>query len=167
MKENTKKKTSISTKLLTIIVPVVSILVVALILISFNVSKKMIQDSSKELLRSSVSSQSAKINSWLDQNLSTLSAAKQAIEATDMDDATLQRMLNGFYNYNSNFPEGIYIATSDGKTMKASESSKDFTGHLSNYYFFNILNSCLPPNRFCIILTQKQSKYLPLKIPKC
>lgn len=128
MKENTKKKTSISTKLLTIIVPVVSILVVALILISFNVSKKMIQDSSKELLRSSVSSQSAKINSWVDQNLSTLSAAKQAIEATDMDDATLQRMLNGFYNYNSNFPEGIYIATSDGKTMKASESSKDFTG---------------------------------------
>ena len=104
MKENTKKKTSISTKLLTIIVPVVSILVVALILISFNVSKKMIQDSSKELLRASVSSQSAKINSWVDQNLSTLSAAKQAIEATDMDDATLQRMLNGFYNYNSNHP---------------------------------------------------------------
>ena len=43
----------------------------------------------------------------------------------------MQNILDGYYGFDENYPGGIYIADSNGKLMKASESDKsesDVTG---------------------------------------
>ena len=144
MSPSKRRKTSIMNKLLSIIIPVVSLLVIILIAISFQLSKQMMQNASQELLRSSVSSQASKINAWLDQNLNSIAAVKQGIESSDLDTAAMQKLVNGYYNYNSNFPEGIYIASSDGSTIKASESNKSFDNYMqSTWYKHGLTNVSL------------------------
>jgi len=118
---------SMQAEMLAIIVPIVTALVIVLIAVSYNVSKNMIKQSSEELLQSSVASQASKIKDWVDQNLGTLSSIKQTVERSNFTDADIQNVLDGFYGYDTDFPEGIYIASADGKTYKASDSEKIMT----------------------------------------
>lgn len=40
------------------------------------------------------------------------------------DNEEMQNILDGYYGFDENYPGGIYIADSNGKLMKASESDK-------------------------------------------
>jgi len=115
---------TIRSKMLTLTIPIVSVLVILLISVSYNVSRAMIQSAAEERLKSSVASQASKINSWVEQNLSTVAAIKQSVETAGYTDAELQKVLNGYYNYDSNFPNGVYVASADGTYLKAAGSDK-------------------------------------------
>lgn len=115
---------SIKAKLLAIIVPIVIVLILILVLIAYRTSAGIIENYSKNLLESSVGSQSAQIEGWLNENIAAFQVAKRTIEHTKPDDAGLQDILDAYYNYNSNYPEGLYIADESGKLIKASESTK-------------------------------------------
>lgn len=128
-KENTGGRgflgfTSMKSEMLAVIIPIVTAMVVILIAVSYNVSKNMIKKTSEELLKSSAASQAAKINSWVEQKLGTLSAVKKGIETGGYTDAELAKVLEGYYGFDSDFPEGIYVASSDGSTFKPSLSGK-------------------------------------------
>jgi methyl-accepting chemotaxis protein len=95
----------------------------------------MIEASSKNLLQSSSSSQTAKIKSWLAEKQSAFAAAKSAIEVSGYDQATLQKVLDKYYGFDSDFQNGLYIATADGQYMKATDSTKTEKDPLNSEWY--------------------------------
>lgn len=123
--KNKSKKvrvTSIKFKLLRIIIPVVIVMVGVLVLFSYRISKELLENSSHNLLELSVSKQATQIEAWLNENLASFKMAKQNIETTRPGSTELQTVIDGYYGFNPNFKDGIYIAGSDGSVVKASQS---------------------------------------------
>ncbi len=123
-KSNTK--ISIKTKIIGTIVPVVTILIVVMILLSYTISGKIISNNATSLLDSSISYQSESIAGWLNENLAAFSTAKQTIEQTKASGAELQKLLDSYYEYNANYPNGLYVADEEGNVIKASKSEQTF-----------------------------------------
>ena len=127
-----KKKTKkISTKLLTFIVPVVVIAVIALVTVAANISKTRMTAMAQETLESSISNQADNIEAWLDENLEFFNTVKYFIETQEVTYSKLRIILDTYYGYNSNSPDGIYIGTDDGKLYTAADSGfyeKDVLG---------------------------------------
>ncbi|MBU5474393.1 methyl-accepting chemotaxis protein [Roseburia sp. MSJ-14] len=125
MKQKEQKKAiSIKTKLLGTILPVVIVIGVVLVGVSYYVSKQTITEYSQDLLNSSMENQANEIESWLNENLSAFQTAKRTIEGMKPDEDQLQLMLNQYYGFNDNYPEGLYIADEKGNLITASESGK-------------------------------------------
>ena len=115
---------SIKAKLLGVITPVVIAIVVVLVLVSYLASAHIIENYSQNLLESSVENQTSKIESWLDENLSSFQMAKTTIEQLNPDDAQLQTILDSYYGYSDNYPDGLYVSDSNDNLLKASKSTK-------------------------------------------
>lgn len=113
----------IRNKLLIFIVPIVVITIVVLIFIAYSLSKKRLSELATANLNSSIANQADNIESWLNQNLEFFSTAKQAIEGQNPDEAQLQKILDSYYDFNSNSPEGLHIATADGQLIKPQKST--------------------------------------------
>ena len=116
-----QQKISIKMKLLGTILPVVLVIVIGLVAISYLVSKDIITESAKNLLNTSIENQANQIEGWLNENLSAFQIVKHTLEQTNPDKEDLQEMLNQYYNYNSNYPQGIYIADENGEVMVAGQ----------------------------------------------
>lgn len=117
---------SIKTKIIGITIPIIAVLVVAMILLAYTISSRIIKNNARDLLNSSISYQSSSIASWLDENLSAFSMAKQTIEKSQPTPTELQKILDSTYGYNSNYPDGLYIADLEGNIMKAGQSKKTY-----------------------------------------
>lgn len=125
MKSEKKTKTvSIKVKLLGIILPVVLIIVVLLVGISYLITKNIIAEYSRNLLGSSIENQANEIEAWLNENLSAFQMAKRTMEQTNPNQEQLQKMLDGYYGFNDNYPDGLYIADANGNLMVAEGSEK-------------------------------------------
>lgn len=110
---------SIKVKLLGIILPVICIIITVLTGLMYNVSKKVNQSNVHDLLKTSVESQSAEIEAWLNRNLTAFNVMKQALEQMEFDEYKMQDFLDTYYNYDSDFPQGLSIADADGTLYKA------------------------------------------------
>ena len=119
------KTISIKAKLLGTIIPVVIAIVVVLVVVAYQISAGIIEDNAANLLKTSVGSQESKIEAWINENLASFQMAKKTIEDMHADDDQIQKILDGYYNYNENYPDGLYLADSDGKILKASKSTKE------------------------------------------
>lgn len=122
--EKQKQKISIKVKLLGIILPVVLIIVVLLVGISYLITKSIITEYSRNLLGSSIENQANEIEAWLNENLSAFQMAKQTIEQTAPNQQQLQMMLDSYYGFNDNYPDGLYIADEKGNLLVAEGSQK-------------------------------------------
>lgn len=123
-KKAKNKMRPIKAKLLGTILPVVAVMVLAVAATSYLISRNIITEYSQNLLGSSIANQANEIESWLDENLSAFQTVKRAIEGTRPDEAALQRILDSYYRFNDNYPEGLYVADETGKLIKAAESNK-------------------------------------------
>lgn len=135
MKKKQAGMVSIKVKLLSIILPVIIIIMMLLLGIFFFISKNIITEYSENLLRSSIENQANQIEAWLNENLAAFRMAKQSIEQTNPDQEQLQNILDSYYNFNSNYPEGLYIADEDGNLMTASGSGKTETDPKQSVWF--------------------------------
>lgn len=113
-----QRKISIKARLLGSIMPVVIAIVAVLVLIAYQASAGIIEDYSQNLLESSVSNQSSKIEAWLSENLASFQMAKTTIENLHPDDTQLKAILDGYYNYNDNYPDGLYVSDSNGNLIR-------------------------------------------------
>lgn len=132
---NNKKFVSIKAKLLAIILPIVIVIVALLTIISYLVSKSVIASYSEELLSSSIENQGNEIEAWLNENLSAFQSIKHNIEQTRPNDVQLQTLLDLYYDYNSNYPDGLYLADGQGNLMTASGSSKSESNPTSSVWY--------------------------------
>ena len=135
MEKKTRKMRSIKAKLLATILPVAAVMVLAIAATSYLISKNIITEYSQNLLRSSIANQANEIESWLNENLSAFQTVKRAIEGTKPSEEELQRILDSYYQFNDNYPEGVYVADADGKLMKASESDKTDSNLLQSVWY--------------------------------
>ncbi len=136
MGKNTNKKIApIKAKLLGTILPVVAVMVLVIATTSYLISKNIITEYSQNLLSSSIANQANEIESWLDENLSAFQTVKRAIEGTAPDEEALQRILDSYYQFNDNYPEGLYVADENGKLMKAAESDKTENNILESVWY--------------------------------
>lgn len=126
-KRQEKSEVSIKTKIIAFVIPVIAVMVVVMISLSYRMSSSIIQRNSSELLESSISYQSTSIASWLNENLSAFSVVKQTIEQTKPSDEELQKILDATCGYNSNYPNGMYVADKNGKVMKAKASKAAYS----------------------------------------
>ena len=102
----------------------VAVIVLVLAATSYLISKNIITEYSRNLLSSSIANQANEIESWLNENLSAFQTAKRSIEKTNPDEAALQKILDSYYQFNDNYPEGLYVADENGKLMKAEGSAR-------------------------------------------
>ncbi len=130
-----KRKLSIKAKLLGTIIPVSAVVLFLLILVSYLVSKGMMKDSAMNLLDASIGNQAAEMEGWLQKDLVSFEMVKKNIEGTKPDDKELQELLNQYYNYNADYPEGIYVASADGTLVKPKESKKSEKGLLDSVWY--------------------------------
>lgn len=129
------KMRSIKAKLLGTILPVVAAMVLIIAATSYLISKNIITEYSQNLLSSSIANQANEIESWLDENLSAFQTVKRSIEGTNPDEAALQRILDSYYQYNDNYPEGLYVADENGKLLKAAGSDKTEDNLLESVWY--------------------------------
>ena len=87
-------------------------------------AKSLFKKYSQNLLQSSVENQASQIEAWLNENLASFQMAKTTIENLKPDDEELKTILDSYYGYNSNYPDGLYVADSTGQLITASESTK-------------------------------------------
>ena len=136
MKNSQKKKTrSIKMKLLGTIIPIVTVVVIALIVIAYTISKGIIKESATNQLVLSVRNQKSQIDEWITNDLLSFEAIKHLIEGSELDDETLQAYLDQFYGYNNDYPDGLYVASTDGTMIKPTESSKTSEGFTNDVWF--------------------------------
>lgn len=121
MKEKNKKTISIKVKLIATICPLVAVILIALILTSYSVSKNIIEQQAEDMLKSSVKNQATQIEAWMSENLAVFESVKIIIEGTNPSSAGTWHILDQYYGYNSNFPEGLYIADQEGNVVQASQ----------------------------------------------
>lgn len=127
MKEGTKRKRgqkkfiSIKTKLLGIILPVVIVMITILIYSSYYVTKNVIQSNVQALLTTSIESQAAEMEAWLDRNLTSFCVVKQALEKIDFNREQLQIFLDAYCDFDDNYPNGFYIADRNGNLYRGQE----------------------------------------------
>ena len=57
------------------------------------------------------------------------------METMQPDEKELQTMLDTYYNYNSNYPQGLYVADEDGNFWKASESEMSEADPLNSTWY--------------------------------
>ena len=130
-----QRKISIKSRLLGSIMPVVIAIVAVLVLIAYQASAGIIEDYSQNLLESSVSNQSSKIEAWLSENLASFQMAKTTIENLHPDDTQLKAILDGYYNYNDNYPDGLYVSDSNGNLIKADKSTKKESNPVQSIWY--------------------------------
>lgn len=134
-KENQKRIISIKVKLLGIILPVVIVIMMLLVGTLYFISKSIIKEHSEDLLSSSIENQTNQIEAWLNENLSAFRAVKQSIEQTNPDQQQLQAILDSYYGYNDNYPDGLYIADENGRLLTASDSEKAETDPTQSVWY--------------------------------
>ncbi|MCR5666441.1 MAG: methyl-accepting chemotaxis protein [Eubacterium sp.] len=135
VKKAPRKQGSIKGKLLVMIMPVVIVTVAVLVILSTTLSGNSLKEMAVEQLSSSISNQGDNIESWLDENLQYFATAKHTIESVKPDEDQLQTLLDSYYGFNSNSPEGLYIGSSKGKIYKAKESSLEVADPTSESWY--------------------------------
>ncbi len=76
------------------------------------------------------------IEAWLSDNISGFSAAKKALESVADDPITFQRVLNHYYDFNSNYPDGFYIASRSGNVWFAEQAMLNLSGDQTRTIWF-------------------------------
>lgn len=130
-----KRRGSIKFNLLVIIIPIVAVMMVGLVAISYQISSNSLRKEAEELLQTSIRSQKNDIESWMKDNLDSFKIFKNTIESTTPDEEGLKLILDGTVGYNSTFADGFYIGTSDGRLITGAGSSKTESNvRESNWY---------------------------------
>ncbi|WP_026659556.1 methyl-accepting chemotaxis protein [Butyrivibrio sp. AC2005] len=130
-----RRSGKIRNRLLIYIVPIVVIMIAAIVLIATTLSKKRMTELATSNLNSSISNQANNIESWLNENLEFFKTAKQGIEGLNPNEEQLQKILDSYYDFNSNAPEGLHIATSEGEFIKPTKSELEEADPTSSTWY--------------------------------
>lgn len=130
----TKKKFGIQAKLMVFILPIVALAFIAVIVIAYNSSKNSIEAKTQKVLEKEATTSANSIEAWANTNLGILSTAKKTMVDMKMDEDDLLNYESLFLNTYDDFPNGIYIVTTDGEVVDASGWEPDSDPREKTYY---------------------------------
>lgn len=126
---------SIKTRILLYILPMVIAVIAILITVSYNKSKRIIEEKACSMLESSCKNQAIQIEDWLSKNLNTFNVIKTSLGSTDYSQNQMKEILNQYYKYDNNFSEGLYISDLNGNVITADKAKLNFNNVLSSQWF--------------------------------
>ncbi len=129
-----KKKFGIQAKLMAFILPIVALAFIAVIVIAYNSSKSNIEAKTQKILEKEAATSANSIKAWANNNLGILSTAKKTMVDLKMDKEELLNYESFFLNTYDDFPNGIYIITTDGEVVDASGWEPDTDPREKSYY---------------------------------
>lgn len=129
------KHRPIKFKILAIILPVITLAIGGIIGLAFCMSSNIIEKNSYNMLDSSAKNQTIQIENWLHNNLKVFNTIKQSIGSTDYSEEGIRKILNQYYNFDSSFPEGLYVSDMQGKVIVAEQSKLKFDNALNTGWF--------------------------------
>lgn len=115
-----KKNVKIQTKLLTLIIPLVTIAFTAVIAFSYSFTKNSIMEKTKQLMESSSEKSVEKIVGWNNNVLATLNTAVETMVYLNMNEDEILKYEEKYLETYDAFPYGIYIIKDDGTILDAS-----------------------------------------------
>lgn len=129
MEKQTTKKVrrgkGIKAKLLLGILPLVAISLVAVILTAHNMARKSLIEDAEEILQLTGDSASNKISGWLSECVSGMNTITYTILNEKMDEKDTRAYLENILGADDNFPDGMYMAASDGTLVDGSGWNPD------------------------------------------
>ena len=134
-KETGKKVMSVKAKLLMILIPCIALAMALLILVFYMLVAKQMKRTSEDMLESSVRSQENQIESWMNEKLAAFQMIKTDIEKEPRTDEELQKLLDLYVGYESDYPDGIYLADSKGNLMTGEDSGKTDKNPLESVWY--------------------------------
>lgn len=115
------KKIRIQTKLLSLITPVVALALVAVILISYNSSSRIILEKTEDLMDATAEAGEQEMIAWNNTTLSTLNNALETMVFLNMSESEVLSYEEKYLETYDAFPNGIYIIKAkDGSIIDAS-----------------------------------------------
>ena len=115
------KKTSIKTKLLCTVIPLITVTIVGLISFSYTLSKNALINAVEGTVERESTSNALEISSFVNRIFGNLDAVQDTLEVlSNADEESYMTYVNTTSGLNENFPSGIYGGTSDGYYIDAS-----------------------------------------------
>jgi methyl-accepting chemotaxis protein len=107
------------TKLISIVIPISIVLIIALLTVTFQVSKGIILTYGNKVVESISAANANEIKTWSQDIISTLNQVKNTLEQVELDDTQTINYLASTMNKNNSFPLGVYIGTDQGEVLNA------------------------------------------------
>ncbi|BCJ93327.1 methyl-accepting chemotaxis protein [Anaerocolumna cellulosilytica] len=107
------------TKLISIVIPISVVLIIALLAVTFQVSKGIILNYGNRVVKSISAANANEIKTWSQDIISTLNQVKNTVEQVELDDTQTINYLASTMNKNNSFPLGVYIGTDRGEVLNA------------------------------------------------
>lgn len=126
---------SIKARILLYILPLIIAVIAILIIVSYTKSEKIIEKKSYSMLESSCKNQALQIEDWMSENLNTFNVIKRSLDSTDYSMDQMKKVLNQYYEYDSDFSQGLYISDLQGNVITADKSDLKFDNVLSSQWF--------------------------------
>lgn len=127
-KQRTKKVQrgkGIKIKLLLGILPLVAISLIVVILTAHNMAKESLTEDAQEILQLTGESASNKISGWLSECVSGMNTITYTILNEKMDEKETRAYLENILGADENFPDGMYMAISNGMLIDGSGWNPD------------------------------------------
>lgn len=107
-------------KLIAIIIPVIIIAIIAMFIITFQASERIIVDYGSQVVKSTSETSAGRIETWTQDALSYLNEVKNTMETVDFTEETEMEYMLTTVNKNESYPVGLYIGDDEGNFADAS-----------------------------------------------
>lgn len=110
----TVKRGGIKGKMIAILLPSTIITLLAVIIVAYSMSRDSLLDKTRELVETGADAAVNDISGWLSECLSGMDTISYSITGQDMEQDQIRTYLKNIIGKDENYPDGVYIAFSDG-----------------------------------------------------
>ncbi|RDU22055.1 methyl-accepting chemotaxis protein [Anaerosacchariphilus polymeriproducens] len=119
-KKENAKLISVRFKLLSIIIPIVTISILGLLLLTYNSSKKIIEKSARNTVEAEAAAYSNQISGWAQSILAELESFKLTLESLPFEREEEIAYMKNTVERNPSYPTGLYIGSESGDFLDPS-----------------------------------------------
>ncbi len=116
------KKTRVTgtkTKLIAIVIPISILSIITILFTTFQASKKIILNYGNEVVESISEANANEIETWSTKIVASLNEVKNTLDYVDFTNEQIINYLATTMNKNTNYPNGVYVGTSQGEVLNA------------------------------------------------
>lgn len=111
--------TGTKTKLIAIVIPISILSIITILFTTFQASKKIILNYGNEVVESISEANANEIETWSTKIVASLNEVKNTLDYVDFTNEQIINYLATTMNKNTNYPNGVYVGTSQGEVLNA------------------------------------------------
>jgi methyl-accepting chemotaxis protein len=107
------------TKLIAIVIPISILSIIAILITTFQASKKIILNYGNEVVESISEANANEIETWSTKIVASLNEVKNTLDYVDFTNEQIISYLATTMNKNTSYPSGVYVGTDQGEVLNA------------------------------------------------